>query len=156
MQKKFRYITLGFIVSFLIIASLCIYSTRQYSSLIEFSNRVDHTNRVINHLYRIRDILRDFDMREREYMIMKDSSLLSNYHVWKISREIKNIEQLVSDNPQQQKTLILLKSTFALRVDYFKKNIAYVNDHDSVKVSSYYLDGRTKKLECYKHLNTML
>lgn len=157
MQRRFRYITLGFIVSFITIAVLSFYSIRQFGSLVSYSNEVDRTNEVISRLYAIKDVLLDFDVREREYMIMRDSVLKnSNEKAIMLDDILKQTKHLIRDNSDQMQSLVLLRSALSLRVHFFRKNMAYLDTAKGSGVSSYYVEGIDKKNECYAILNEML
>lgn len=158
MKKKIRYIIIAFLLSFIIIASLCVYATRQYASLIAYSEQVDHTNAVITRLYTIQDVLRDFDMREREYMIIRDGSVVTGYNkqITKLNQEIKELRELVSDNDDQLHSLILFKSSLALRVGYFKNNMEFLDTASNNILSPYYLNAGSLKAECYAYISQML
>ncbi|WP_276132012.1 sensor histidine kinase [Polluticoccus soli] len=158
MKKKFRVIISAFAISFVIMAGLSIYSLKQFGALRDYSNQVDHTNRVITQLYRLESLLKELDIKERGYMLTHDSTyilemLAASRHIQPI---LDNVKVLTRDNEVQKKTFVLLKSTIALRLSDIKDNLKYVDTTKNPGVSPYYFQGRERKLESINFIAEML
>lgn len=160
MKKRLRFIVIGFSLSFAIVAALSFYSLRQFSIYSDYSNQIDHTNRIITDLYTIESAVKDIDVMERGYMLTKDTSYI--YNVYKLIPAtfpaIDNVKTLTEDNINQQHTLTLLKSAYMLRAANFKDNLQYINSiaSDSNRISKYFYQGKKLKDECLSYIHKMI
>src|SRR5690606_6533996 len=111
MKKRLRLIIIGFSVSFAIMAALSLYALRQFSSLIDYSNQIDHTNQVISQLNTIESLLKDVDIKERGFIITRDSLFLDELFIInsKILPEADEMGELLADDKVQQRILTLFK-----------------------------------------------
>lgn len=145
-------------MSFMMMAFLSFYSMKQFSSLNNYSSQVDHTNRIITQLYKVQDILKEIDIKERGYMLTKDSvyiaELFATYH--NLFPSMQLLKGLTNNNKEQYRELSLLGSAIVLRLDYFKKNLDHIDSSKSTAVSVYYAEGRRLKNECLSYINSML
>ena len=118
MKRKLRLIIIAFAVSFVIMAALSMYSLQQFSALTNYSNQVDHTNRVITQLYRLESLIKELDIKEQEYMLNKDSNYIASIYrtIGFMPPVIENVEALVQGNEIQRQTLIILKSSISLSI----------------------------------------
>ncbi|RYE24021.1 MAG: hypothetical protein EOP51_08745 [Sphingobacteriales bacterium] len=160
MKRRLRFIIIGFSLSFAIVAALSFYSLKQFSTYSDYSNQIDHTNRIITDLYTIESSVKDIDIMERGYMLTKDSSFITD--VYKLIPAtfpaIDNLKTLTTDNPTQQQTLTLLKSAYLLRAANFKDNLQYLNtiSSDTNRISKYFYEGRKLKNECLGYIRKMM
>lgn len=124
MKRKLRLIIIAFAVSFVIMATLSLYSLRQFSALTGYSDQVDHTNRVITQLYRLESLLKELDIKEQAFMLTKDSlhsrQLISTTNL--IQPIINNLDALTQSNEIQSNSFIMLRSAITLRISDIKDN----------------------------------
>lgn len=158
MKRKFRIIISAFVISFVIMAALSIYSLKQFAALRDYSNQVDHTNRVITQLYRLESLLKELDIKERGFMLTRDSTYVHELTLAQrhIQPTIDNVKALTRNNEVQSKTFVLLRSSIALRLSDIKDNLKYVDTTQNPGVSPYYFQGRERKLESINFINEML
>lgn len=158
MKKWLRLIISLFTVSFIVMVALSFFSIKQYRSLTDYSNQVDHTNRLISQLYKARDIIKEIDIKERGFMITADSSYYYEFtkSITSLQSTLGALRNLVKNNREQERTLIMLQSALALRIAYFKDNISYLDTTGSAAVSPYYFKGIEKRDECVRRINEML
>lgn len=158
MKKRFRVIVFAFAISSMMMVFLSFYTIRQFSSLGNYSDQVDHTNHVITELYKTQDIIKEIDIKERGFMLTKDSSYLrelfsSTLNLYPI---LNSLKEHVKDNKQQRITFTMLSSAIALRIGSFKDNINYLDTSHNKAFSPYYLQGRDFKSECISRISEML
>ena len=158
MKRKLRLIIIAFAVSFVIMAALSMYSLQQFSALTNYSNQVDHTNRVITQLYRLESLIKELDIKEQEYMLNKDSNYIASIYrtIGFMPPVIENVEALVQGNEIQRQTLIILKSSISLRISDLKDNLSYIDSTKSSTASRHYYKGRIREVESVKHIADML
>lgn len=158
MKRKLRLIIIAFAVSFVIMATLSLYSLRQFSALTGYSDQVDHTNRVITQLYRLESLLKELDIKEQAFMLTKDSlhsrQLISTTNL--IQPIINNLDALTQSNEIQSNSFIMLRSAITLRISDIKDNLHYIDTTHSDNISPYYIHGNEIKAECIRHIATML
>jgi signal transduction histidine kinase len=139
-------------------AALSMFSLKQFSALTSYSNQVDHTNRVITQLYRLESLLKELDIKERGFMVTKDSTYVreliqTSRHV---QPTIENVKALTNDNEVQAKTFVMLRSSIALRLSDIKDNLQYLDTTSNPGVSPYYFQGRERKIESINYITEML
>lgn len=158
MKKRFRIIVLAFFISFVTMVFLSFYSMRQFGSLDNYSDQVDHTNHVITELYKIQDLVKEFDIKERGFMLTKDSSYLRDLFnsTMAIYPLLSSLKDYIKENKEQKNTFTLLSSAITLRIANFKDNINYLDTTHTTGVSPYYQQGRKLKIECITRINEML
>lgn len=159
MKRKLRYIILAFSLSFITVSILSFISVKYLLSLIDFSNRVDHTNEVIVQLISIDRTLRDLDAQEREFIITGDSTYIRYYFdkYELLNRETKYLEHLIADSKKQQKTFVMLKTTMALRLYNFKKRAGYYNvSSTTISIPPAYNESKVLREESYMHIDKMM
>jgi len=157
MKRSLRLITVAFSISFAIMASLSLFAINQFTSLVDYSKQVDHTNAVIAAIYNIEGLIKEVDVREAAFMITKDSSSLENLQ--DISRAIipaaDSLKNLFGDDAEQRKRLILLKTVLTERKDLIRQNLQYLSAHDTANLSPYFAKGRSLRTQVTAHLNSM-
>ncbi len=160
MKRRLRFIIIGFSLSFAIVAALSFYSLKQFSIYAAYSNQIDYTNRIITDLYTIESSIKDIDVMERGYMLTKDTSYIIDIYtlIPNTFPSIDNLKRLTADNPEQQKTLTLLKSAYLLRAANFKDNLQYISSwhSDSNRISNYFYEGKKLKNECLGYIHKMI
>jgi signal transduction histidine kinase len=144
MKKRLRLIIIGFSVSFAMMAALSLFALRQFSSLVEYSDQVDHTNRVISQLFIIENLLQEIDVKERGYMISRDSVFIRELNTINtiILPETKKLQKLLKKDPSQKEFLILLRDKLIEKRDNTRKNINYVDSSKTGVLSPYFEIGK--------------
>lgn len=158
MKKRLRFIVSAFAVSFVIMAALSLYSMQQFSTLTDYSDAVDHTNNVITRLYKIDNSIREFDTRERDYILTKDSVYANQ--LLRMSRsimpELKDLQLLISNDSLQLQTLTLLRGALAMRYADFKENISFIDSAQNYHLTPYLYKSATRRQEGITYLTRMM
>ncbi|MES2702475.1 MAG: CHASE3 domain-containing protein [Bacteroidota bacterium] len=157
MKKRLVIIVIAFCVSFVLLAVLSLFSIGRFVTYTEYSDKVDHTNKVIRDLYKVEVSLKDLDRSERGYLLTHDTSYLRhlNAAVDSLRPAIAELDVLLKQDPEQNHNIALLKSGVALRVNYGRQNIALVDSIHTTVLSEYYYEGRKTMLEAVQRLRQM-
>lgn len=157
MKRKLRLVIIAFSVSFLVMAGLSFYSMKQFETLIQFSEQIEHTYQVINRLHIIESTVKELDLKERGYIITRDSSYIRD-----IDKVIKGTEpalnslrDFVSDNKKQQDNLIKLRASLYLRIDNIGANLIYLAKDSSKRLTPFFAEGKRLKQECLSYVRDM-
>lgn len=158
MKKRFWFLTIAFCISFITVVSLSFYYLKKFSSTVDFSEKVDHTNHVITELYKIQSALNECDINEYGYLLTRDKNYTDTVmrHYGSIYRSLLRLGELNKENPEQVRALIMLKSALMLRMDNFRKNIAAFDSLSTNTIPVYYFEGRKNRLECLERIDRML
>ena len=157
MKRKLRIVIIAFSASFLIMAGLSFYTMRQFETLISFSDQIEHTYKVISKLNAIEGVVKDLDIKERGYIITRDTQYLSGItkSVNSIEPTLADIKILVNDNKDQLNLLKLLRYSLQQRKLSLDKNVEYVQNDSISKMSKFFLEGRRLKLESVEYIVKM-
>ncbi len=157
MKRKLRIVIIAFSASFLIMAGLSFYTMRQFETLISFSDQIEHTYKVISKLNAIEGVVKDLDIKERGYIITRDTQYLSEItkSVNSIEPTLADIKVLVNDNKDQLNLLKLLRYSLQQRKLSLDKNVEFVQKDSLSKMSKYFLEGRRLKLESVEYIVKM-
>lgn len=157
MKRKLRIVIIAFSASFLIMAGLSFYTMRQFETLISFSDQIEHTYKVISKLNAIEGVVKDLDIKERGYIITRDTQYLSEItkSVNSIEPTLAEIKVLVNDNKDQLNLLKLLRYSLQQRKLSLDKNVEFVQKDSLSKMSKYFLEGRRLKLESVEYIVKM-
>lgn len=93
--------------------------------LIEHTKAVNHTNEVLNQAESIISYLKDAETSQRGYLLTMDSSFLQHYngaHNY-TTLAYQRLVNLTTDNPAQQKILVVLKKQYEDRFDQINRVI---------------------------------
>ena len=156
-RRKFRLLIYSFAISFLLLIIFALYALRQIDANNRFSSQVDHTNSVITELYKLDIIIRELDVKERGFMLTRDSAYLTQL------REVQNqvipstqsLKSLVDDNKTQQELLTKLRGAISMRIDAIKNNLKHLNDADANTRSQHFNEGKVFKVEALSYLKQM-
>jgi signal transduction histidine kinase len=157
MKKRLRIITIALSLSIILMAALSYFSIDRFGSLINYSSSVDHTNKVIGELYILEGLVKDLDRVERGYMLTKDTTYQKGLFnlVQKISPVVDSLKALTSDNPEEEKNLVLVKSALTMRLDFLKDNFAYIDTSVGSAISPSYYQGHNMTQDCMKTIKEM-
>jgi signal transduction histidine kinase len=158
MKKRFRLIIVAFSVSFAVMASLSLYSLKQFSTLTGYSDQVDHTNKVITVLYKIEIGIKEYDIQEQSFMLHRDTLYIQRLTTItkSVSADIHSLSLLISDNKSQKSNLTMLRSALTMRMASIKDNFRYLDTTTLPLISSHYISGRSYRNDCLKYLRLML
>lgn len=157
MKKRLRLIAILFSISFIVMAGLSLFSVDKFTSLINYSYWVDHSNKVIQQLYKVEGVTKDLDRAERGYMLTRDTMYqrLLYTSIRKINPLLDSLKYLTKDNEGEQNNVILVRSALAMRLNSIRENLAFLDTAKTAAVSSYYHEGRQAMKECTAALGVM-
>jgi signal transduction histidine kinase len=157
MKRKLRLVIIAFSASFLIMAGLSFYTMRQFETLISFSTQIEHTYQVINKLNIIEGTVKDFDIKERGFLLTRDSLYLKEMELAIRAMEpaLTDLRELLGDNKDQQNNLKWLRNNIQLRKINIDKSVAHALKDSSRKIPPYFTEGRELKYECIKFIDKM-
>jgi signal transduction histidine kinase len=157
MRRRLAIITIAFCISFASMIGLSLFSMGRFAMFSNYTSQVDHSGMVIMAIRSAEVRIRDIGLCERGYMISRDTMylrLLSNA-VDSLNKAMDEVKILTADNPKQQKNIVLLKGSVALRMAAARSNIAYVDSSGSSTRSKFYDDSRELMRECSARLRDM-
>lgn len=108
-----------------VFAAIGIISYRGTRQLIETSASVAHTYRVLNELDGIYSLIKDAESAVRGYLLRPDLQSLGPYNTARstIDQRMTAIEQIIADNPAQQRSLERLKPLVAQRMAIMEQRL---------------------------------
>lgn len=157
MKKRLRWIIIAFCCSFVVVAALCFFALRQFSSLDNYSLGVDHTNKTITLLYEIESNLKELDVQERGFMLTHDSAHLTNINAvyYNILPATLKLKILLKENKQQIRTATLLRATIFDRMMCLRENLKNATADSTQHNRTYYYRGKKAKEESLAYLSKM-
>lgn len=157
MRKRLLITFIAFCMSFVAMVALSIFSIERYTTFTAFSDEVDHSNKVINMLYKTEVYLKDIDRWERGYILTNDTVYLRpiNKGIDSLRPALSDLEQLTKDNPVQQNNVTLLKGNITLRIASARQDIDYIDSTHSHEASAYYYEGREYMKAANKKMREM-
>ncbi|HEX3034891.1 MAG TPA: CHASE3 domain-containing protein, partial [Thermodesulfobacteriota bacterium] len=120
-----RKINIGFALALLIVVFIGIVSYRSTNKLVESAGQVAHTNRILTELEDTLSQLGNAHRSTRGYILTEKEPYLEQFQatVGKINKKIKNLNQLIEPNSNQQRRLIVLEATIEKDIAYLKSII---------------------------------
>ena len=122
----FRSKTLaGFGLALAILIAVCVLSYRKVNGNVEDRTWVTHTYVVMEKLDAARINLIDVESGQRGYILTGDESFLTNYYdgLAQIHKNLKDVRELTSDNPVQQRNLDLLEPSVEVKLKELRNRI---------------------------------
>jgi PAS domain S-box-containing protein len=122
---------LGFVMSFLALASIGWLSYHNTANLIATENWVSHTHEVIGTLESGLAILTDAETSQRGYLLTGNEDFLKDSQTAQaqISGWLEKIRNLTQDNPQQQQRLAALELLIKQRLTLLNSRIKLRQEH---------------------------
>lgn len=122
-SKKINY---GFAVALATLAAISAGSGFSLFKLRDGTNWVKHTQEVLIESENLISILKDAETGQRGYLLTGDLRYLEPYQsaIEVIELKIKHLQQLTSDNPNQQKRLDAIESLSTAKLTELKQTIA--------------------------------
>ncbi|HSF55966.1 MAG TPA: CHASE3 domain-containing protein, partial [Algoriphagus sp.] len=120
-QKK--NLVIAFVAAISLVILLSIFSYSRIHAFIESAESLNHTTQVTLELEKIRGSLRDAETAKRGYLLTHDDLFLQAFtnSLQQYPSHIAIVKELTSENPEQQKSLVLVERLAHNRDDYFKK-----------------------------------
>jgi len=157
MKRRLLIIIIAFCISFVLMIGLSLFSLERFTTFKEYSQRVYHTNTVINAIYQTEGLLKDLDRTERGYVLTRDTSYLTvfNSAVENVWPALSTLQSITRDDPGQMKSFALLKSAVALRINFARHDMTVADSTHSTAPNTYYYEGRKNMVEALRLLRTM-
>lgn len=133
-----RNLIVGFGVSLLLLLISAIASFVSIRALLHGARMVNHTNEVIIKLEQLGSYIKDAETGQRGFLITRDPTFLTPYigTERKIDATLDSIQQLTSDNPSQQKDIVLLRQAVQQRLNSLQRRIDDLNNSGTIDVST--------------------
>ncbi|WP_193196896.1 response regulator [Nostoc sp. MG11] len=118
-------IGVGFALSLAILTTIGLISYQSTSELIESSRREKHTYQVLNQLNQLSSQLINAETGQRGYIITGEQRYLQPYSaaMERLNQQIKELQKLTEDNPNQQNRLYRLQPLINQRMAVMKNVI---------------------------------
>jgi CHASE3 domain sensor protein len=102
-----KRIAVGFTLSFTLLLIIGAVAYRSVNTLTQTSYQVTHTHEVIEHVTNLLSVLKDAETGQRGFVITGDPDFLKPYNDAKVAidKVVKDLRELVADNPAQQKRI---------------------------------------------------
>src|SRR4051812_44721157 len=106
-DRSLSQVRIIYIVTTVFLVVLSIYGFTQIRHLIAFSGWINHTNQVTSSLQKVYNEITTAETNQRGYMLTGDSTLLHDKDsaFYFLSRELRLLDSLISDNPEQTRNL---------------------------------------------------
>ena len=110
-----RRIAVGFAISFALLATIGTVAYRSIDTITTTSYWVTHSQVVRDHIEHIIGYMKDIEGGQRGFTITGDENFLEFYRpaITSVGKEVKELRELVSDNPNQTKRAAELESFIA-------------------------------------------
>ena len=120
-----RKITAGFMLAFLLLLGIGAVAYRSITSLTNANQLITHTYKVVEDVAEVLSLLKDAESGQRGYIITGDDTFLEPYQagVAGVPAVIKDLRELTSDNPHQQKRIDEAEPLIAAKVAELKLTI---------------------------------
>jgi len=124
-MKIRNHLYIGYGIIILILISIVFIANYHSSNLIDATDRVIHSEKVIVKINRIKTHLSDAETGQRGYIITKKSSYLEPYYVAlnSLQRDINQLRDLTSNNPNQQEMINRLEPLIKDKLNELKETI---------------------------------
>jgi CHASE3 domain sensor protein len=98
---------LGFGIALVVLLLTSLLAYLSIQQVAYYTNRVEHTYRVLQHTTNLRTQIRDAQGAIRGYLLLSDQSYLENYDslLGGIRRDFESLRHLTFDNPDHQRRL---------------------------------------------------
>lgn len=118
-------IGMGYGLALIILIIIGVVSYRSTTGLIETSDKVAHTHKVLENLELVLSLLKDVETGQRGYTVTGEEPFLEPYQaaIGEIDREVKELRELTADNAGQQRRIDTLEPLIAERLAFSKEVI---------------------------------
>ena len=123
MTTQNKNLRIAFIAAICFVFIISIFSYTKINSLIESAALVNHTTQVTLDLEKVIGSLKDAETGQRGYLLTHDKKFLESFikGLKEYPQNIKNVKQLIIDNPDQQKSLSTVEQLAQNREGYMRK-----------------------------------
>ncbi|OKH36335.1 hypothetical protein NIES2101_37130 [Calothrix sp. HK-06] len=120
-----RQINLGIALTLLLVIFNAALSYRNTLKVVENERSVAHTHEVISELEKTLSTLKDAETGQRGYLLVGDDRYLEPYKtaINTVNQQIAGLQQLTSDNPQQQQQIVDLKKSVDIKLTELEDTI---------------------------------
>lgn len=120
-----RKIAAGFAFAFLLLLIIGSVAYRSITSLTNTNHLVTHTHLVLEHVAEVLSLLKDAETGQRGFVITGDESFLEPYQsaTGNVHTVVKELRELTSDNPNQQKRIDEAEPLIASKLAELKQTI---------------------------------
>jgi signal transduction histidine kinase len=157
MRRGILIIFIAFCVSFLAVVGLSLFSIERYTTYTSYSDEVARSNKIIRALYKTEVLFKDMDRWERGYILTNDTTYLNGMYkaIDSLGPAVKELQETTGNDKEQQRNIALLRGNIALRLNYARMDVHYIDSSHSRLASSYYFEGRKYMVEANKKLREM-
>lgn len=120
-----RKIAAGFALVFLLLLGIGAVAYRSITTLTSTSHLVTHTHQVLEHIAEVLSLLKDAETGQRGYVITGDEMFLEPYQAGtnNVHTVVKELRELTSDNPNQQKRIDEAEPLIAAKLAELKQTV---------------------------------
>jgi PAS domain S-box-containing protein len=121
MKKKTYY---SFLVSFLLLIAVIVINRNSFNKMTDYTHWVNHSREVITSLEKLSNHFKSAQIYTPAYDSIGESKFYSQYksEAEKIPAELKNLLNLVKDNPQQTSRIKLIAGAINIHLNRLLKN----------------------------------
>lgn len=143
-----RKIAAGFALAFLLLLGIGFVAYRSITSLTGTSHLVTHTYQVLDHVAEVLSLLKDAETGQRGFAITGDESFLEPYQsaTGALHTVVKELRELTSDNPSQQKRIDEAEPLIAAKLAELKQTIELRRKGSVEETSKVIRGGEGKKI----------
>lgn len=162
MKKKRLLIYFCICLALFVLLGVAFFYLSKLNALENYSNRVDHSYRVIIHMGKLEKKLLDAETGQRGFIITNDSIFLEPYSSshQEILEIFQELDTLTRDNPEQQMHLDTLKALIMTTTSLLKENMSQFSEKsmfvDEFEKGRYYMNKIRKSMENLKRSETEL
>ena len=143
-----KKIAVGFVLSFVLMATIGVVAYRSINTLAHTSQVVSHTHLVLGRIADVFNVLQDAEIGGRGYIITGDERFLEPYQnsETKIVAVVNDLRLLIADNPAQQKRIAQAEPIIAAKMSLTKRQIEMRKASDIEAVTKLVQTGEGQKL----------
>ena len=143
-----RKIAAGFALAFLLLLGIGGVAYRSITSLRNTSQLIAHTYIVLEHVTGVLSLLKDAETGQRGYVITGDEAFLEPYQtgIAGVPAVIKDLRQLTTDNPHQQKRIDEAEPLIAAKLAELKLTIDLRRKNNLEETTKIVRGGDGKKI----------
>lgn len=125
MGKGILTLLIAFLASLGVLVVLFSKNFRSLNTLVDYSNAVDHTHKVLQELLVLENYLKDAETGAHGYLLTNDTAFLRPLVQIRddIESGFANLRNLVADNPYQQRNLDTLRLVMQERIDLLDEEL---------------------------------
>jgi methyl-accepting chemotaxis protein len=143
-----KKIAAGFVLAFVLMATIGIVAYRSINTLANTSQTVAHTHTVLERIADVLNVLQDAEIGARGYIITGDEGFLQPYQNAEanIVVAVNKLRALVADNPAQQTRIAQAEPIIAAKMSLSKRQIEMREARDIEAVTKLVQTGEGQKL----------